>query len=265
MTEQKSVGFIYIFQNPAFKQYVKIGYAANWQERLASFDCTAVPFAFKPIAYCEVPKVNADKDLHRLIDKLRPELRAQETTASGRIHKREFYEIGADEACEILEIYARSFSSKAVRIKPSTEQIKDEKIATATIERTTLRAEFWCQFDKYYKSRDNLFDGVNIANNFSWCSKSVGGNKYTFSVNLNSVSACLTVKNDVFNRLHSNRANIDKMFILPPTWDIAKNEIKIENADLRIMRTETWQSIFEFMTTTMKTLKECLTQPNTPV
>ena len=45
------MGFIYVFTNPSFPQYVKIGYATDVGQRLDELNrSTAVPFAFRVYA-----------------------------------------------------------------------------------------------------------------------------------------------------------------------------------------------------------------------
>lgn len=51
-------GYIYILTNPSFKEYVKIGYADNVENRLRQLnnsECT--PFAFRVYATYEVETV----------------------------------------------------------------------------------------------------------------------------------------------------------------------------------------------------------------
>lgn len=84
-------GVIYILTNPSFHDYVKIGYADNIKERLKSLNnspCT--PFAFRIYATYEVDHRLNDMKLHKLIDKLNPELRSIETV-NGKKRVREFY------------------------------------------------------------------------------------------------------------------------------------------------------------------------------
>ena len=69
-------GVIYILTNPSFPEYVKIGYAANVQERLRSLNRSeCIPFAFRVYATYEVSVRLGDKVLHSLIDRLNPGLR----------------------------------------------------------------------------------------------------------------------------------------------------------------------------------------------
>ena len=101
-----SNGVIYVLTNPSFPEYVKIGYADDLTKRLNQLnksDC--LPFAFR--AYCtyDVESRLKDKDVHRLIDKLNPELRSIETF-NGKPRIREFYNMSAEDAYEILSSIA---------------------------------------------------------------------------------------------------------------------------------------------------------------
>ena len=86
-----SKGVIYIFTNPSFPQYVKIGYATDVKQRLDELNrSTAVPFAFRIYATYEVDSMLSDKKLHSILDKLNPELRSTEEV-DGKRRIREFY------------------------------------------------------------------------------------------------------------------------------------------------------------------------------
>lgn len=83
-------GYIYILINPSFPEYVKIGYADNVDERLAQLnrsECT--PFGFRKYAVLHVANRLADKNVHKLLDMFKPELRAKENL-NGKLRVREF-------------------------------------------------------------------------------------------------------------------------------------------------------------------------------
>ena len=91
-------GFIYILTNPSFPDYVKIGYAHDVEKRLQQLNRSeCIPFAFRVYALYEVEHVLADKQIHKLLDSLNPDLRSVDTFA-GKERVREFYAISADEA-----------------------------------------------------------------------------------------------------------------------------------------------------------------------
>lgn len=75
----KSAGVIYILTNPWFPDYVKIGYADDVQKRLKELNRSeCIPFAFRLYAYYEVPRRLTDMKLHKMIDRLNPNLRSIE-------------------------------------------------------------------------------------------------------------------------------------------------------------------------------------------
>ena len=61
-------GFVYVFSNPLFPQWVKIGRAANWQERLKDYQQYA-PEDFVPIATLKTSDmVKAEQLVHGLLE-----------------------------------------------------------------------------------------------------------------------------------------------------------------------------------------------------
>ena len=92
----KEKGVIYIFTNPSFPEYVKIGYADDVNERLDILNSsTAVPFAFRVYATYEVDHKLEDKKVHKIIDTINPELRSVENV-NGKIRKREFFQMSKE-------------------------------------------------------------------------------------------------------------------------------------------------------------------------
>lgn len=72
----ESKGYIYILTNPAFPQYVKIGYADDVGKRLQQLNRNeGLPFAFRCYATYEVNTRLTDMKIHGVIDRLNPELR----------------------------------------------------------------------------------------------------------------------------------------------------------------------------------------------
>lgn len=99
-------GYIYILTNPSFKEYVKIGYADNVENRLRQLnnsECT--PFAFRVYATYEVEDRLTDVNLHKLIDQLNPNLRSIDNV-NGKKRVREFYAMSPEQAYSILESIA---------------------------------------------------------------------------------------------------------------------------------------------------------------
>ena len=127
----KKTGCIYILTNPSFPEYVKIGYATDLEERLKQLNRSeTIPFAFRAYAIYEVDKALTDKELHKLIDRLNPELRAIDEF-DGKHRKKEFYEMSKDQAYELLECIAKisGTENRLKKVKPEGHEILDEKIA----------------------------------------------------------------------------------------------------------------------------------------
>ncbi len=125
-------GVIYILTNPSFPEYVKLGYADNVEERLKELNRSeCIPFAFRVYATYAVKTRLKDKDLHNLIDKLNPNLRAIDEF-NGKPRKKEFYNLSPEDAYSILESIAEisGTTDGLTLIKPSVDAIKDEDEAS---------------------------------------------------------------------------------------------------------------------------------------
>ena len=124
-------GSIYILTNPSFKEWVKIGYSKNVQERLNKLnDSEAVPYAFRLFATYDVEVQSADKILHNIIDKLNSSLRSIDNLGDKR-RVREFYSLSPDDAYQLLYDIAM-ISGTLDRLKlytPTDEEIKEESMA----------------------------------------------------------------------------------------------------------------------------------------
>lgn len=126
-----NTGVIYILTNPSFPQYVKIGYANDLKYRLKSLNRSeCIPFAFRVYAYYKVPKRLTDLEIHKIIDTINPNLRAIETI-DGKERKREFYELSANDAYEILLGIAKinGMESNITLVEPTSKEIKEEEEA----------------------------------------------------------------------------------------------------------------------------------------
>lgn len=125
------MGYIYIFTNPSFKEYVKIGYASDVKQRLDELNrSSAVPFAFRVYATYEVDSTLSDKKLHTILDKLNPDLRSTEEV-DGKKRIREFYAMTPDDAYSILEAIAEinGYKHRLKKWKATADEQKDEEIA----------------------------------------------------------------------------------------------------------------------------------------
>lgn len=137
-----SKGYIYIFTNPSFPEYVKIGYATNVLQRLNELNrSSAVPFAFRVYATYEVDSKLSDKKLHSILDKLDPSLRSKEYI-NGKTRVREFYSMSPEDAYDILDAIAEinGFSARLKMWDATDEEKKDEEIANAVKEEHRQKA-----------------------------------------------------------------------------------------------------------------------------
>ncbi len=124
-------GVIYILTNPSFKEYVKIGYAHDIENRLRQLNRSeTIPFAFRVYAIYEVNSELTDKELHNLIDNLNPDLRTIETF-DGKKRVKEFYAMSAEDAYSILESIAKISGTTAClkRLTPEGHEVLDEQTA----------------------------------------------------------------------------------------------------------------------------------------
>lgn len=118
---------IYIFTNPSFPKYVKIGYAEDAQRRLDDANAsTWTPMAFRIYGTYQTAEANADKILHKLIDILDDELRVSDIV-KGHERKREFFEMSPETAWSILENIA-TISGTKERLWKNDRWTKDEMI-----------------------------------------------------------------------------------------------------------------------------------------
>lgn len=142
MNENKK-GVIYILTNPSFPEYVKIGYADDIEERLLRLNRSeCVPFAFRVYATYEVENRLSDKEVHKLIDQLNPNLRSIENL-NGKKRVREFYAMSAEDAYSILEAIAKinGHTSRLKRTKLTKNEKIEEEIANEIETETQEKAE----------------------------------------------------------------------------------------------------------------------------
>lgn len=131
MSAEKKAGVIYILTNPSFPDYVKIGYAHNIERRLKQLNRSeTIPFAFRVYAVYKVESELTDKELHKLIDKLNPDLRTIENF-DGKERIKEFYAMSAEDAYGLLECIAKisGTEDRLQRLTPEGHEILDEQIA----------------------------------------------------------------------------------------------------------------------------------------
>lgn len=162
---KETVGYIYILTNPSFKEYVKIGYADNVEERLRQLNRSeCIPFAFRIYATYEVDSRLSDLKIHSIIDKLNPNLRSIDTF-EGKERKREFYAMTPEDAYSILEAIAEinGRKDKLKLIVPSKFEKNEEEIAN------DVKQENLERLTPFNFSMVNIMPGeiIEFANNAS--------------------------------------------------------------------------------------------------
>ena len=143
MTKDKKFGVIYILTNPSFPDFVKIGYAQDIEKRLKQLNRSeSIPFAFRVYAVYKVESKLTDKELHKLIDNLNPDLRTIENF-DGKERVKEFYAMSAEDAYGLLECIAKisGTEDRLQRLTPEGHEILDEQIANEVRE-TARRGPF---------------------------------------------------------------------------------------------------------------------------
>lgn len=143
MTKDKKFGVIYILTNPSFPDFVKIGYAQDIEKRLKQLNRSeTIPFAFRVYAVYRVESKLTDKELHKLIDNLNPDLRTIENF-DGKERVKEFYAMSAEDAYGLLECIAKisGTEDRLQRLTPEGHEILDEQIANEVRE-TARRGPF---------------------------------------------------------------------------------------------------------------------------
>ena len=136
------MGCIYIFTNPSFPEYVKIGYADDVDKRLKQLNRSeCIPFAFRVYATYEVDSRLSDLKIHSIIDKLNPDLRSVESF-NGKRRVREFYAMSPEDAYSILEAIAEihGCSDKLKMATLSEEEETAEQTAQEIDTESTERA-----------------------------------------------------------------------------------------------------------------------------
>ena len=161
---KETVGYIYILTNPSFKEYVKIGYADNVDERLRQLNRSeCIPFAFRVFATYEVDSRLSDLKIHSIIDKLNPNLRSIDTF-EGKERKREFYAMTPEDAYSILEAIAEinGRKDKLKLITPSKSEKNEEDIANDVKQENIERLTPF-NFNKVNIKPGEVIEFANIA------------------------------------------------------------------------------------------------------
>jgi len=138
------MGYIYIFTNPSFPEYVKIGYADDVNERLRKLNRSeCIPFAFRVYATYQVEGRLRDINVHNMLDTANENLRSIDEF-DGKKRKKEFYAMTPEDAYDIFENMAiiHGTVDKLKRYKKEEHEIKDEKLAQEINELSLNRHHF---------------------------------------------------------------------------------------------------------------------------
>ncbi len=131
MAADKKAGVIYILTNPAFPEYVKIGYTSDLEERLEQLNQSAcVPFPFRVHALFDVDRPIPEEDLQSLIASLDPEVRTLAST-DGETRRIDFYIMSKEHAYILLENIARMSGTphRLHRMRSDKPEVTDQKMA----------------------------------------------------------------------------------------------------------------------------------------
>jgi len=134
--QKENKGCIYILTNPSFKEYVKIGYADDVESRVKILNnSSATPFAFRIYATYDVNERLEDKEIHRIIDTINPELRSTDDL-DGKKRTREFFAMSKEDAYTLFSSIAEiSGTQDRLHKWAATEKEKmEESIAEENIE-----------------------------------------------------------------------------------------------------------------------------------
>lgn len=153
MSDTNKIGYIYILTNEAFhqKDWVKIGYSKNVEQRVKELSNTSVPCDFEIYAKYEIPESiemeKSDKELHKLICMLNSDLRIND--------KREFFRIDPENAYAILYSIAKIHG----RVNKLTDGPGRKKYIseTSTSTRANLPKMKWCIDNGLLKIGDKVF------------------------------------------------------------------------------------------------------------
>lgn len=178
-------GVIYILTNPSFPEYVKIGYAHNIEKRLRQLNRSeTIPFAFRVYAVYSVNSELTDKELHKLIDSLNPDLRTIENF-DGKERVKEFYAMSAEDAYALLESIAKISGTldRLKRLTPEGHEILDEALATE-IKETARRGPF-----RFSACKIPFGSEITFIEDPSICAKVVDDRHIEFQGETTSLSA----------------------------------------------------------------------------
>lgn len=262
-------GYIYIMTNPSFKEYVKIGWAANVEQRKKDLDAsTAVPFSFKIYATLEDKGAKrSDIYVHNLIGMLRPELRSVEKNESGKIvRQREFFQMEAEEAYELLEQISGMTGGKLVKYEETKQEKEEFAVADATRRKyeatVSARHEYWTAFFAFVDQDPEylkVFRAGRKAPSDHWvdigCGVSSGHICLTINVRQHGVAVEFYIPKNkkLYAKLLDHKESIEKEVGLALAWqpleekDGSRIIVRNELGDFRGFDDKKRQQAFQWM------------------
>ncbi len=245
-------GYIYIMTNPSFKEYVKIGWAANVEQRKLELDgSSAVPYSFKIYATLAVNKngsCRSDIYVHKLIDMLRSDLRTVEKNESGKVvRQREFFQMEAEEAYELLEQIAGLTGGELVKYEETKREREELVVADATRskynETLAARHEYWTAFFSFADQDAEyvkVFRAGRKAPSDHWvdlgCGVASGHISLTINVRQNVIGVEFYIPKNkkLYAKLLSQKTSIEKELGFELEWQ----PLEEKNASRIIVRNE---------------------------
>ena len=262
-------GYIYIMTNPSFKEYVKIGWAANVEQRKKELDgSTAVPFSFKIYATLEDKGAKrSDVYVHNLIGMFRPELRSVEKNESGKIvRQREFFQMEAEEAYELLEQIAGMTGGKLVKYEETKREKEDIAAADASRRRyeetVSARREYWKDFFAFADKDPEyikVFRAGRKAPSDHWvdigCGVSAGHISLTINVRQSGVAVEFYIPKNkkLYNNLWAQKEKIETELGFALEWqpleekDASRIIVRNNLGDFRIFDGKKRMQAFQWM------------------
>lgn len=169
-SDKKKDGVIYILTNPSFPQFVKIGYADDVLDRVATLNNNpGLPYSFRIYATYDVKERLEDLKLHKIIDTLNPTLRCQEEV-NGKQRVREFFAMSAQTAFSIFEAMAEISGTRdrlhlwEANEKQKAEEENAEEVRELSLNRHHFKSVTFTSSltGKAYDSKTNLDGSLGI-------------------------------------------------------------------------------------------------------
>ncbi len=152
------MGIVYVLNNPAFENYVKIGRTINLEQRLKQLDNTSVPLPFRCVFAIEVDDANS---VERLVHQTFADVRVRST--------REFFEIDPQRVISALML------TNGRDVTPKKDIAEDDEGIEALERKVSKRRVY-----KFSDAHVNIGDILSYAKDDSISATVVSENKIEF-------------------------------------------------------------------------------------